>query len=121
MLTRMVRISKMSYLNIQNCSQCSFGCALDVMPSNFKVPQRGSCIKVWSVKCNGKCLKHMADASDCALAIYHLNRLTAYVTSLHRFCQVLKGADVVTLCQNECCGQLWVRHMFTTMWESKSF
>ena len=30
MLTRMVRISKMSYLNIQNRSQCSFGCALEV-------------------------------------------------------------------------------------------
>ncbi len=66
MLTRMVRISKMSYLNIQNRSQCSFGCALEV-------PQRGSCIKLWRVKCNGKCHKHMADASDCALALYHLN------------------------------------------------
>ncbi len=59
MLTRMVRISKMSYLNIQNRSQCSFGC--------------GSCVETWRVKCNGKCLKHMADASDCAVALYHLN------------------------------------------------
>ena len=58
MLTRMARISKMSYLNIQNRSQCSFGCA---------------CIKMWRVKCNGKCLKQMTDASDCALALYHLN------------------------------------------------
>ena len=30
MLARMIRISKMSYLNIQNRSQCSFGCALEV-------------------------------------------------------------------------------------------
>ncbi len=30
MLTRIVRMSKMSYLNIQNRSQCSFGCALEV-------------------------------------------------------------------------------------------
>ena len=66
MLTRMVRISKMSYLNIQNRSQCSFGCALEVHSS----------IKIWRVKCNGKCLKHMADASDCALALYHLNEST---------------------------------------------
>ncbi len=30
MLTRIVRISKMSCLNIQNRSQCSFGSALEV-------------------------------------------------------------------------------------------
>ncbi len=30
MLTRIVRMSKMSYLNIQNRSQCSFRCALEV-------------------------------------------------------------------------------------------
>ncbi len=30
MLTRIVRISKMSYLNIQNCYQCSLRCALEV-------------------------------------------------------------------------------------------
>ncbi len=80
MLTRMARISKMSYLNIQNRSQCSFGCALEVHTQNFcniffliiKVSQRGSSIKIWRVKCNGKCLKHRADASDCALALYHL-------------------------------------------------
>ena len=64
MLTRIVRMRKMSYLNIQNCSQCSFGCALEVH-------------KIWRVKCNGKCLKHMADASDCALALYHLKGGTA--------------------------------------------
>ena len=58
MLTRIVKMSKMSYLNIQNRSQCSFGC-----------------IKIWRVKCNGKCLKHMADASDCVLALYHLKLL----------------------------------------------
>ena len=52
MLTRMARISKMCYLNIQNRSS----------------------IKIWRVKCNGKCLKHMADASDCALALYHLKK-----------------------------------------------
>ena len=28
---------------------------------------------VWRVKCNAKCLKHMAYALDCALALYHLN------------------------------------------------
>ena len=38
----------------------------------IKVPQHGSCVKIWRVKCNRKCLKHMADASDCALALYHL-------------------------------------------------
>ncbi len=43
--------------------------------ASFKVPQRGSCVKIWRVKCNGKCLKHMADASDCALALYHLKDL----------------------------------------------
>ena len=68
MLTGMVRISKMSYLDIQNRSQCLLGCALEVHLTQifcFKVPQRGSCIKIWRVKCNGKCLKHVADASDC--------------------------------------------------------
>ena len=30
MLTRIGKMSKMSYLNIQNRSQCSFGCALEV-------------------------------------------------------------------------------------------
>ena len=30
MLTHIVRMNKMSYLNIQNRSQCSFGCALEV-------------------------------------------------------------------------------------------
>ncbi len=29
-------------------------------------------IKTGRVKCNGKCLKHIADASDCALDLYHL-------------------------------------------------
>ncbi len=28
---------------------------------------------LWRVKCNGKVLKHMSEASDCALALYHLN------------------------------------------------
>ena len=79
MLTRMVRISKMSYLNIQNRSQCSFGCALEV--------QRGSCVEIWRVKCNGKCLKHMADASDCALALYHLK----VVKDLYGFVKYLYG------------------------------
>ncbi len=76
MLTRMVRISKMSYLNIQNRSQCSFG------------------VEIWRVKCNGKCLKHMADASDCALALYHLkraisinNELSKRVILYHQFAQ----------------------------------
>ncbi len=30
MLMRMAKLTKMSYLNIQNRSQCSFGCALEV-------------------------------------------------------------------------------------------
>ncbi len=30
MLTRRVRISEMNYLNIQNRSQCSFGCAIKI-------------------------------------------------------------------------------------------
>ncbi len=47
MLTRIVKMSKMSYLNIQNRSQ------------------RGSCID--------QSLKYIADASDCALALYDLN------------------------------------------------
>ena len=29
-------------------------------------------VKIWRVKCNGKYLKHMADASGCVLALYHL-------------------------------------------------
>ncbi len=38
----------------------------------------GSCINIWRVKCNGKWLKHMADASDCTLALYHLNTLSPW-------------------------------------------
>ncbi len=44
MLTRMVRISKMSYLNIQNRSQCSLGCygesnAIGSALNTWKMPQ----------------------------------------------------------------------------------
>ena len=39
----------------------------------IKVPQHGSFIQIRRVKCNGKCPKHMADASDWPLALYHLN------------------------------------------------
>ncbi len=62
MLTRIGKMSKMSYLNIQN----------------------RSCIKIWRFKCNGKGLKHMAHASDCALALYHLNAIAKITKPLLR-------------------------------------
>ncbi len=37
MITRIVRMSKMSYLNIQNRSQCSIGCALEVHLTQKKI------------------------------------------------------------------------------------
>ena len=43
-----------------------------------KVPKHDSCIKIWRAKCNGKYLKHMADGSDCTLALYHLNEFILY-------------------------------------------
>ncbi len=51
MLTRIVRMSNMSYLNIQNRS---FGCALEVhiFLLIIKATQLGSFIKIWRVKCN---------------------------------------------------------------------
>ncbi len=48
----------------------------------FKVSHHGSCVEIWRVKCNGKCLKHMADASDCALALFHLNSFYGVETAL---------------------------------------
>ncbi len=42
MLTRIGRMSKMSYLNIQNRSQCSFGCALEVHLTPKKLAKIGS-------------------------------------------------------------------------------
>ncbi len=64
MLRRIVKMSKMSYLNIYEGTE---GVSVSFV-FVIKVPQRGSSIKIWRVKCNGKCLKQMADASDCALA-----------------------------------------------------
>ena len=40
MLMRMVKISKMSYLKIQNHSQCSFGCALEVHLTQKKISKK---------------------------------------------------------------------------------
>ncbi len=47
--------------------------------------QRGSFIKIWRVKCNGKCLKHKTDASDCVLALHHLKEYGTISDSVQYF------------------------------------
>ncbi len=63
MLMRIVKTSKKSNLNIKNRSQCSIGCALEVHLHDTVMPYG---------QVDLECLKHMTDASDCALALYHL-------------------------------------------------
>ncbi len=58
-------------------------------------------LKLWRVKCNGKCLKHMADASDCTLALYPTYFWTNTWVEVNNLetCNVLQLSWVAMACE----------------------